>query len=135
MLEGSILQQLETTHRHSTRPIRFGVYYKNTLVSLCHALEDHILSDDTKPLVITAFQQGKWYLQEADRYADIAKNSRQIVIMAAPDAGFAEHPTSLLDNVDLLALDTSDPVAPRMALDYSLARIHSDGTLSRAIRS
>jgi DICT domain-containing protein len=111
MLEGSILQQLETAHRHSTRPIRFGVYYKNTLVSLCHALEDHILSDDTKPLVITAFQQGKWYLQEAERYADIAKNSRQIVIMAAPDAGFAEHPTSLLDNVDLVALDTSDPVA------------------------
>ncbi|MBD2605380.1 metal-dependent phosphohydrolase [Scytonema hofmannii FACHB-248] len=111
MLEGSLLQQLESTHRHSTRPIRFGVYYKNTLVSLCHALEDHILSDDTKPLVITAFQQGKWYLQEADRYAYIAKNSRQIVIMAAPDASFAEHPTSLLDNVDLVALDTSDPVA------------------------
>jgi len=111
MLEGSILQQLETAHRHSTTPVRFGVYYKNTLVSLCHALEDHILSDDTKPLVITAFQQGKWYLQEADRYADIAKNSRQIVIMAAPDASFAEHPTSLLDNVDLVGLDTSDPVA------------------------
>jgi DICT domain-containing protein len=87
------------------------VYYKNTLVSLCHALEDHILSDDTKPLVITAFQQGKWYLQEADRYADIANKSRQILIMAAPDASFAEHPTSLLDNVDLVALDTSDPVA------------------------
>jgi len=111
MLEGSILQQLETTHRHSSTPIHFGVYYKNTLVSLCHALEDHILSDDTKPLVITAFQQGKWYLQEADRYADIAKNSRQIVIMAAPDGGFAEHPTSLLENVDLVGLDTSDPVA------------------------
>jgi len=111
MLEGSILQQLETTHRHSARPIRFGVYYKNTLVSLCHALEDHILSDNTKPLVITAFQRGKWYLQEADRYADIAKKSREIIIMAALDAGFAEHPTSLLDNVDLVALDTSDPVA------------------------
>ncbi|MBD2678986.1 MULTISPECIES: DICT sensory domain-containing protein [Nostoc] len=111
MLEGSILQQLETAHRHSTRPIRFGVYYKNTLVSLCHALEDHILGDDDKPLVITAFQQGKWYLQEAERYADIAQHSREIVIMAAPDAGFAEHPTSLLQNVDLVALDRADSVA------------------------
>ncbi|MDZ8079883.1 MAG: DICT sensory domain-containing protein [Nostoc sp. DcaGUA01] len=111
MLEGSILQQLETAHRHSTRPIRFGVYYKNTLVSLCHALEDHILADDDKPLVITAFQQGKWYLQEAQRYADIAQRSREIAIMAASDAGFAEHPTSLLPNVDLVALDTADPVA------------------------
>ncbi|MBH8576170.1 metal-dependent phosphohydrolase [Nostocaceae cyanobacterium CENA369] len=111
MLEGSILQQLKTTHNHSTRPIRFGVYYKNTLVSLCHALEDHILSDDSTPLVITAFQRGKWYLQEADRYADIAKYSREIVIMASSDTGFVEHPTSQLPNVDLVALDTSDPVA------------------------
>ncbi len=77
MLEGSILQQLEAAHRHSNRPIRFGVYYKNTLVSLCHALEDHILTDNGTPLVITAFQQGKWYLQEAQRYADIAQCSRE----------------------------------------------------------
>ncbi|MBW4615011.1 MAG: metal-dependent phosphohydrolase [Desmonostoc vinosum HA7617-LM4] len=111
MLEGSILQQLETIHRHSARPIRFGVYYKNTLVSLCHALEDHILTADGTPLVITAFQQGKWYLQEAERYADIAKRSREIAIMAAPDTGFAEHPTSQLPNVDLVALDANDPVA------------------------
>lgn len=111
MLEGSILQQLKTTHNHSTRPIRFGVYYKNTLVSLCHALEDHILSDDSTPLVIAAFQRGKWYLQEAERYADIAKYSREIVIMASQDTGFVEHPTSQLPNVDLVALDTSDPVA------------------------
>ncbi|MDZ8054320.1 MAG: DICT sensory domain-containing protein [Aulosira sp. ZfuVER01] len=111
MLEGSILQQLDSIHRRSARPIRFGVYYKNTLVALCHALEDHILQDDGKPLVITAFQQGKWYLQEAERYADIAKYSDEIVIMAASDAGFAEHPTSLLPNVDLVALNPADPVA------------------------
>lgn len=111
MLEGSILQQLETAHRQSTRPVRFGVYYKNTLVSLCHALEDHILADEGTPLVITAFQQGKWYLQEAQRYADIAQRSREIAIMAAPDTGFAEHPTSQLSNVDLVELDPVDPVA------------------------
>lgn len=111
MLEGSILQQLESIHRRSARPIRFGVYYKNTLVALCHALEDHILKDDGQPLVITAFQQGKWYLQEAERYADIAKHSAEILIMAAPDAGFVEHSTSLLPNVDLIALDSADPVA------------------------
>ncbi|MEH2028570.1 MAG: DICT sensory domain-containing protein [Nostoc sp.] len=111
MLEGSILQQLETAHRHTTRPIRFGVYYKNTLVALCHALEDHILTDDGTPLVITAFQQGKWYLQEAERYADIAQRSCQIAIMAAAESGFAEHPTSQLPNVDLVALDPVDSVA------------------------
>ncbi|MDH6104925.1 metal-dependent phosphohydrolase [Anabaenopsis tanganyikae CS-531] len=111
MLEGSILQKLEKAHRNTTRPLALGVYYKNTLVSLCHALEDHILSEDSSPLVITAFQQGKWYLQEAERYADMAQCSRQIVIMATPDTGFVEHPTSQLSNVDLVPLNPLDPVA------------------------
>ncbi|PAX60202.1 DICT sensory domain-containing protein [Brunnivagina elsteri] len=111
MLEGSILQKLETSHRQSQRPIRFGVYFKNTLVALCHALEDHILSHDDSPLVITAFQQGKWYLQEADRYADIAKIAKQVVIMASADSGWAEHPTSQLPNVDLVGLKPEDAVS------------------------
>ncbi len=111
MLEGSILQRLQKAHQDSKRPIRYGVYYKNTLVSLCHALEDHILNDDSKPLVITAFQQGKWYLEEAERYADIAQCSQQIAIMAAPDSGWLEHRTSKLPNVDLVAIDPDDSVA------------------------
>jgi DICT domain-containing protein len=111
MLQGSILQLLETAYRHSTRPVRFGVYYKNTLVSLCHALEDHILNSEDPPIVITCFQQGKWYLQEAERYADIAHKSKEIVIMATRDAGFTEHPTSQLANVELVELQTTDPLA------------------------
>ncbi len=111
MLEGSILQKLQSAHQDSKRPIGYGVYYKNTLVALCHALEDRILEDDGKPLVITAFQKGKWYIEEAERYADIAKFSRQIAIMAAPDSGWLEHPTSKLPNVDLVAINPEDPVA------------------------
>ncbi|MDX2211887.1 MAG: DICT sensory domain-containing protein [Oculatellaceae cyanobacterium bins.114] len=114
MLKGSILQTLKEAHQTAEpgkRSLNFGVYYKNTLVSLCHALEDSILTDDFSPLVITAFQRGKWYLEEADRYAEIADHARQIVIMAAPDAGFSEHPTSQRPNVALVGLDPSDPVA------------------------
>lgn len=111
MLQGSILQQLADAHKSGPRPLRFGVYYKNTLVALCHALEDSILTSNTSALMITAFQRGKWYLQEADRYGEIAKKSRQIVIMAAPDSGFAEHPTSQLSNVALVSLEPIDPVA------------------------
>ena len=62
MLQGSILQKLAAAHTER-RPLNFGVYYKNTLVALCHALEDCILSCSEPPLVITAFQRGKWYLQ------------------------------------------------------------------------
>jgi DICT domain-containing protein len=114
MLQGSLLQKLRDAHQSGQtgkRPLNFGVYYKNTLVSLCHALEDSILTSDYSPLVITAFQRGKWYLQEAERYGDIAERSQQIVIMAAADAGFAEHPTSQRSNVAIVELEPSDPVA------------------------
>jgi DICT domain-containing protein len=111
MLEGSILQLLEAAHRNTKRPIKFGVYYKNTLVALCHALEDHILTENKKPLVIAAFQQGKWFLEEAQRYADIAQHSQQIAIMATRDTSFSEHPTTSLPNVELVSLELTDPVA------------------------
>lgn len=112
MLEGSILKKLYTTHQDTDRPLNFGVYYKNTLVALCHALEDFILNTKSSPLVIAAFQQGKFYLQEADRYGDLANEARKITIMAAPNTGFADHPTSQRDNVSLVDLDPkTDPVA------------------------
>lgn len=111
MLEGSILQKLKTAHRGGQRPLNFGVYYKNTLVALCHALEDFILESSSAPIMITAFQRGKWYLQEAERYGELAKKSSQVVIMASPDAGFAEHPTSQRSNVAIVSLDPTDPVA------------------------
>jgi DICT domain-containing protein len=111
MLEGSILQKLETAHQGTERPLNFGVYYKNTLVALCHALEDFVFEAESSPLMITAFQQGKWYLQEADRYGEIAENADFIALMAAPDTGWAKHPTSQKENVSLVSLDTKDPVA------------------------
>ncbi len=114
MLEGSLLKQLKDAHQPGQigkRPLNFGVYYKNTLVALCHALEDSILTASSKPLVVAAFQRGKWYLQEADHYSQLADASEQIVIMAAPDAGFTDHPTSQKPNVELVSLKPADPVA------------------------
>ena len=111
MLEGSILEKLKKAHRGGKRPLNFGVYYKNTLVALCHALEDFILESDSTPMMITAFQRGKWYLEEAERYGELAEKSSQVAIMAAADAGFAEHPTSQKPNVALVSLEPADPVA------------------------
>ena len=111
MLKGSILQKLFQAHENSSKPINLGVYYKNTLVALCHALEDFILETENQPLMVTAFQRGKWYLQEAERYGDLADKAQKIAIMAAGDAGFAEHPTSSRENVALVKLNQDDPVA------------------------
>lgn len=114
MLEGSILAQLVQNyeaHTPHTQPLSFGVYYKHTLVALCHALEDCVLAPQpVKPLMVTAFQQGKWYLEEADRYGEIAEQADQVVIMAAPSSGFHDHPTSQRSNVALVDLADGDPV-------------------------
>jgi DICT domain-containing protein len=111
----STLTQLKAVSPNGQLPPSYGVYYKNTLVALCHALEDHILQscpddDGEKPLVLVTFQQGKWYLQEAERYGEIAKCSRHIAIAAMTDSGFATHPTGNLQNVDIVHLDSSDPL-------------------------
>ncbi len=111
MLEGSILQRLDEAHRHGKQPLNLGVYYKNTLVALCHALEDFILDSNSTPLIITAFQRGKWYLEEATRYNDLAKKSQHVTILATPDSGFDTHPTSKKENVALVHLKPEDPVA------------------------
>ncbi|MGF1478843.1 MAG: DICT sensory domain-containing protein [Cyanophyceae cyanobacterium] len=111
MLEGSILQKLDEAHKDSNRPLNLGVYYKNTLVALCHALEDFILQAESAPVMVTAFQRGKWYLQEAERYGDLADKADHVVIMASPDTGFQAHPTSNRANVDLVSLRPEDPVA------------------------
>lgn len=111
MLEGSILHRLDRVHRHGKQPLNLGVYYKNTLVALCHALEDFILDSDSAPLMVTAFQRGKWYLEEAERYSDLADKSEYVAIMATSDAGFDSHPTSQKENVSLVELKTEDPVA------------------------
>ncbi|MEM8642223.1 MAG: DICT sensory domain-containing protein [Cyanobacteria bacterium P01_G01_bin.54] len=111
MLSGSLLQQLVERHNTGSEPINLGVYYKNTLVALCHALEDFVLQAEQPPLLLAAFQQGKWYLQEADRYGELATKTHHIAILATADGGFAEHATSGRENVSLVALQPDDPVA------------------------
>ncbi|MGF1602541.1 MAG: HD domain-containing phosphohydrolase [Thermosynechococcaceae cyanobacterium] len=109
----STLNQLRESLPSGQLPSSYGVYFKNTLVALCHALEDHILQNcsddpDQKPLVLVTFQRGKWYLQEAERYLDIARCSSDVAIAAVPDSGFAEHEAGQLDNVSMVHLDPDD---------------------------
>ena len=114
MLPGSILQRLVQSRdkdESGRTPLNFGVYYKNTLVALCHALEDAVLATKTSPLIVTAFQKGKWYLQEAERYKDLAETADKIVIMAVPDSGFRAHETGQQENVALVDLEPDDPVS------------------------
>jgi DICT domain-containing protein len=115
MKRASTLNQLKDSLPDGQMPSSFGVYFKNTLIALCHALEDHILQahsqdSDEKPLVLVTFQRGKWYLQEADRYFELAQCSRQVAIAAVAESGFATHKTGQLENVSLIDIEASDPL-------------------------
>ncbi|PSO81081.1 MAG: metal-dependent phosphohydrolase [Cyanobacteria bacterium QH_9_48_43] len=110
MLEGSILKKLYANHQNGKKPLNLGVYYKNTLVALCHALEDFILESDSEPLIISVFQKGKWYMQEAERYGEIAQKASQVAILGTSDSGFAEHPTGEMLNVSLVSMEANDPL-------------------------
>jgi DICT domain-containing protein/uncharacterized protein YjbI with pentapeptide repeats len=126
----NLREKLEQDSADGNLPETFRIYFKNTLVAICHAMEDHILRTGAKakdlPLMITTFQQGKWYLEEAERYQELAHHAQDIVIMAVEDSGFAQHPTGSLENVHLLRLATDDPVAEEwnliiLAPDYAAA--------------
>jgi len=110
MLDGTILKQLETAHHERGQPLNLGVYYKNTLVALCHALEDFVLAAQSAPLLLAVFQKGKFYLEEADRYSQLAEKADRVAIAATSEAGFAEHPTGQKANVSPIALDPGDPL-------------------------
>jgi len=115
MKPDATLHQLKAAAPDGHLPESYGVYFKNTLVALCHALEDHILKTASadpaqRPLLLVTFQEGKWYAQEAERYSELAQASCQVAICAVPDSGFAQHPTSQLDNVSLVDLESGDPL-------------------------
>ncbi|MEM7649865.1 MAG: HD domain-containing phosphohydrolase, partial [Cyanobacteria bacterium P01_A01_bin.70] len=109
----STLNQLKATLPSGQLPSSYRVYFKNTLIALCHALEDHILKSTAQqpgqePLVLVTFQEGKWYMQEADRYLQISQNSAEVAIVACADSGFDTHPTGQLENVSLVELAPDD---------------------------
>lgn len=129
MQSESTLNKLKASLEEGKLPSSYGVYFKKTLVAVCHALEDHILQhtyDDNslKPLVLATFQQGKWYLQEADRYFELAQHSQTVTIVAMEDSGFAKHKTNELDNVSLVHLKPEDSLVEEwnliiLAPDYA----------------
>ncbi len=59
------------------------MYFKSSLVALSHAMEDLILAGNDSPLVITCFQEERFYRQEIRRYRQIAGRTDQVYLLAA----------------------------------------------------
>ena len=64
------------------------MYFKTSLTALSHAMEDLVLSDTEKPLIIASFQQERYYRQEARRYQRISEKTSQVYVLAAPETDF-----------------------------------------------
>ena len=83
------------------------MYFKSSLTALSHAMEDLVLNDSDKPLVIASFQRERFYRQEAHRYKRIASKSDQVYVLAAPETefsnGFLDYETVAFKPTDALA--------------------------------
>ncbi|MEO0835365.1 MAG: DICT sensory domain-containing protein [Cyanobacteria bacterium J06642_3] len=81
----SVVQQLLA----SCKDWRPQMYFKSSLTALSHAMEDLVLNDSDKPLVIASFQRERFYRQESHRYKRIANKSNQVYVLAAPETDFS----------------------------------------------
>ena len=99
----SVVQQL-LDHCTNWRP---QMYFKSSLTALSHAMEDLVLNDSDKPLVIASFQRERFYRQEAHRYKRIANKTDQVYVLAAPETEFSN---SSLD-YETIAFKPTDALA------------------------
>lgn len=65
--------------------LQLQMYFKSSLTALSHAIEDLVLAGKDSPLVITNFQQERFYHQEVLRYRQIAQRTEQVYVLAAPE--------------------------------------------------
>ncbi|MEL7406619.1 MAG: DICT sensory domain-containing protein, partial [Cyanobacteria bacterium J06558_2] len=67
------------------------IYFKSSLTALARAMQDLVLADDGKYLVIANFQQERYFRQIEQRFRRMAVESEQVYVMGVPDteSGFA----------------------------------------------
>jgi DICT domain-containing protein/signal transduction histidine kinase len=99
----SLLQELLQTVPN----LNSQVYFKASLTALSHAMEDLLLLGTDKPLVISNFQQERFYRQENRRYQRIAQFTDQIYVLAAPESDFATTSSAY----EVIPLDPEDDLA------------------------
>lgn len=102
-IANSVVSQLLETCE-SWRP---QMYFKSSLTALSHAMEDLVLTDSDRPLVIASFQRERYYRQEAHRYRRIAKKTNQVYVLASPEAEF----TNSSDVYETIAFESKDALA------------------------
>ena len=104
-LTNSLLGDLVTEHPN----LRSQIYFKSSLAALTRAMQDLVLADDRKYLVIANFQQEKFFNQQAGRFQRMAQKSVHVYVLGVPnpESSFAVtnsgYETIPLESTDTLA--------------------------------
>ncbi|WP_019508134.1 DICT sensory domain-containing protein [Pleurocapsa sp. PCC 7319] len=80
-LTNSLLGDLVTEHPN----LRCQIYFKSSLTALTRAMQDLVLADNEKYLVIANFQQEKFFNQQAGRFQRMAQKSDHVYILGVPN--------------------------------------------------
>ena len=80
-LTNSLLGDLVTEHPN----LRSQIYFKSSLTALTRAMQDLVLADNEKYLVIANFQQEKFFCQQAGRFQRMAQESEHVYILGVPN--------------------------------------------------
>lgn len=78
----SLLKELLPAQPH----LQTQIYFKSSLIALCHAMEDQVLVGDDRPLVIASFQRERFFRQETHRYLQFAERTDQLYVLMALEA-------------------------------------------------
>lgn len=80
---------------------------KATLTELCHTLEDQVLHEDLAGVVVSGFQQARYWEVERDRYARLCEDPRREALVFSADAPSLPAP----DGVTAVAVGDDHPLA------------------------
>ncbi len=86
--------------------VRSQVFFKSSLVALCHALEDLVLSGTGAPILFANFQKERYYRQEAHRYHRLSGIAAEVYVLATPETDFHQEDVPFIP----VALDSDDPL-------------------------
>jgi len=129
-LANSLLQDLVTQHA-SLRP---QIYFKSSMIALARALQDLILGDSSKYLVIANFQHERYFRQQRRRFQQMAEQGNQVYIIGVPEqkSGFIEEGLGY-ETIPLTATDTlaGERYLVIIGLQYSACLVVQDKLLAK----
>ena len=79
---------------------------RRTIVAISHFLEDMILNHNLEAILITGFQNHRYWLPEVERYKKLLSKALHISLFS--DTNFSELPNS--NNLNTITLDKDDPL-------------------------